>query len=241
MNSTKLKKTLAILILVICVPIQLLFMGVMITTLVSNDFQGGQIVLTFIFCMALFSFPIWWSVKVLRTGKQNVGMTLDDQGANTLGETITIRARMELPEYRRLLFRNTYRSPAVIFLHVIGISMIIFYLMNRKSPVWFPSFFGLFLLYLPISVHRTAANNYKSSKSLHEDLTFEFRPETIVVSGETYNTTMSWKTLYKIKDAGDWFMLYTNKTSAIIIPKKAFDTQRELNRFQILAGQVNES
>ena len=152
--------------------------------------------------------------------------------------TMRVSVKIELSEYRQIVFRQTYATPVFIIIHAICIALLIFYLPAGHFD-WFMVFLLLFMLVLPLSVARSATSTYRSAKTLHENLVYEFTSETIVVTGESCNMNMPWRTLYKVKELGKWFLLYTNRQTAMVIPKRVFSSQSDLERFREFTRQVS--
>lgn len=231
------KKVLAIVVISIFLLIEILLLAV----LVGNILNGTPNAPEFLFVMAIFAFPLWWAFRLLKSAKTKSfgpGESLDS--AVQLSETnalVQLQTKIELPRYRKLLYLLTYTSPMVVFIHVIGLGMLTFYLLNPQ-PNWFVLFIVFFLLFLPISVYRTASANYKSTQSLHEPITYAFGQESFTVMGESFNTTMQWKALYKVRETKEWFLLYTNRQIAMLVPKDAFSSVNDIDTFRKLTAGV---
>ena len=230
------KKILAITLITIFAVVELLFFGVLIVTLFANDAEGkGETILSFIFVMAIFAFPLWSAWSLWKSVANNVNVKaerIDQANESRNYPTIRVEAKLELKAYRLLLYKLTYTTPAFQLLHVIGMTMLLFYIRGGDGVDWFVYFILIFFLYLPIAVYRSAGSNYKATKSLHEPVSYEFSSDNIFVAGKSFTSNLQWQTLHKIRELGDWFMLYTNRQTAMIIPKKAFASEDDIRIFR---------
>jgi hypothetical protein len=229
-----LKKGLGILLIAIFVPVQLLFCVILTIQLFTGGEEVVQISTSFLFVMALFFFPLWWGVRLWKesASKPPVAGETDPQAS------IRMSVKVELPEYRKLVFRQTYANSAFILIHIIAIALLFFYSMGG-DPDYFTLFLILFILVLPVIVYLTASRNYKATKTLHEPLLYEFAPEAVSVSGESFNTTIKWAALHKMKELNDWFLLYTNKQVAMLVPKNKFASSEDMAVFRKMSAAIN--
>lgn len=239
MNQTlTLKKVLLVIAISVLLLIEL-FMVFMITWGVLV--RGESNIMEFIFVMGLFGFPLWMAVGALGTTQPksavSKGASNPTYDFNNTGTALKLETRIELPHYRKLVYRLTYTHPVVLFLHFIGAMMIWAYFMNPQNN-WFLYFIVFFILLFPLIIYRSANSNYKATKTLHEPLTYAFGQESFTITGETFNTTLQWKSLYKIRELGDWFLLYTNKLIAMPVPKSAFASLNDIERFRKLAAEA---
>jgi hypothetical protein len=220
------------LIIIFCI-IELLFLFALIFTLVSGDGPPEDAV-SFVFVMGIFAFPLWWGIKLWKASSTNSSIkpTVDNDGpVKDESTVISVQTKIELPEYRRMVFYNTYTHPSVILLHLIGISMLTYYAIAGSND-WFTLFFTLLMLYMPVSVYRNARSSYDSSKTVHENLSYTFTSQGLSVTGETVNFSIQWRSLFKVRETKSWFLLYTNKQNAMLIPKDTFASEGEVTRFR---------
>jgi hypothetical protein len=152
----------------------------------------------------------------------------------TTQEAVKIKTKLSLSQYTKVLFGVTYRMPVFIFLNAGGILFIAYYLLNGLAD-WFTVFVAVFLLSLPFTVFRSARKNYESMKALHEEIEYVFTEQTISASGQSFNSTMAWETLHKVRESKHFFLLFQNKQAAIMIPKTAFLSETDVNKFRSFA------
>jgi hypothetical protein len=74
---------------------------------------------------------------------------------------------------------------------------------------------------------------------LRETLEMELTQKEIKITGESFYMEILWDRMFKIVEEPNWFLIYQNNLSAIIIPKK--DMQNgEINSFRkMLRGIKN--
>ncbi len=72
----------------------------------------------------------------------------------------------------------------------------------------------------PIFVYRLFHKNYYSTKLLQESVTYEFTEEKMKITGESFTSESEISSLYKIEELNNWFLIYTNRQIANLIPKK---------------------
>lgn len=234
------KKVAGMVIIIIFTALELIFLAVLTYTIISGESSTEQAI-SFIFVMGIFAIPIWWGIRIWKANL--IDKLRNHEGASMVpvvdgGSVISVETKIELPEYRRIIFYNTYTHPIVIFLHFIGISFIAYYFVAGSSN-WFVWFTTIFLLSLPITISRSAKSSYESSKTVHERLSYTFSAQVVAVIGETVNFSIQWRSLFKIRETKRWFLLYTNKQNAMLIPKSSFTSEREVRRFrEIIPAEV---
>ena len=141
-----------------------------------------------------------------------------------------IETKLSFKEYLRLMFLLTYKKPFMVFLSGIGVIMFIgslFYFLGIKVPVDKPPYFQLIfgfsiIALLPFSIYRSAKKNFSSSGRLQEKITYEFLEDAIRITGESFNSELTWEKIYKITELRNWILIYQNRLVANIIPKKSF-------------------
>jgi hypothetical protein len=125
----------------------------------------------------------------------------------------------------------TFRPPVILFLYLY-IVMIARFIIGPNENTWWPLFIIIFLVYLPISVYRRAKSNFDATKALHDKVRYEFTSSQIINTGETFKGTMQWSTIYKVLELKQWFLLYCNRQTAMIIPKSSFQSPQIWRRLE---------
>jgi hypothetical protein len=125
----------------------------------------------------------------------------------------------------------------MILILFIGLAMIIwigsYYLHIFSFPK--PSVYQYITLVLitvvqPLVIFNLISRNYRSSNYLTEPLEVKILRDGIKMRGESFFTEINWDKIYKIVEYKNWFLIYQNTLSAIIIPKNVFD-DNQLDQF----------
>jgi hypothetical protein len=236
--SPSARKAIGLITIIVFGLIELLLIAVLIYTPFDDTAQPGQ-AWTYLFPMGIMAFPIWWGFNLWKSGAKKpippTGQLAPSIENNE--DALTIKTHITLSEYRKVVFLLTYTNPVIIFVYILGISFLGFYVSNGSSS-WWMLFIVIFLCYLPIAVIRSAKRAYDTAKILHEPITYTFTPDSIISTGHSFNSTMRWQTLHKVKETKRWFLLYCNTQSLMIIPKESFPSEEELTRFRGIAGIV---
>jgi hypothetical protein len=227
--NTDRNKAIGLVLMFVFIPVQLLLFGAFVYILLLDDIpDNASEAFSMLFVMGIFSFPLIYGIRLWKTGDQQLNRHTTPPDENS---RILITTKCELKSYRKLLFVNTYKHPMILFLHVIVAGLGFNYLTGTDMD-YFAWVLLFFVALIPLAVLRSATANYRSSKHMHETVTYEFTPSMITITGETFNTTMKWESLHKVSEARDWFLLYTNKTNAMLILKRHFGSPQDLTTFR---------
>jgi hypothetical protein len=229
--SPSARKAIGLITIIVFGLIELLLLAALIYNLFTDPSQTFSM----LFSMAIFGFPLWWGLKMWRSGMTKMVSASENFPIDSA--PIIVDTKVTLPEYRKLMLLLTYTSPVFLFVHLIGLMFIATYFIYG-SDIWIPLFAVIFLSYLPISVYLNAKRVYNSAKTLHERITYTFTPESIESKGETSDFTIEWRSLHKTKETKEWFLLYTNMQSALVIPKKAFHSAGEIEKFRMMSKAI---
>jgi hypothetical protein len=155
-----------------------------------------------------------------------------------------IKTQISFREYRKLLFSLTYRKPIMkvilCFAFVMLVWILGYYL--HFLPVPKPQIYQYITLSLitvvqPITIYWTIKRNYDSSNHLREQLEIELSQTEIKVQGESFYTEIKWEKIFKIDEEPNWFLMYQNNLSAIIIPRKEFSST-QLAEFKTILSAI---
>lgn len=141
-------------------------------------------------------------------------------------EKIVLTTKLSIEDYIKVSYHLLYRKWAVKFMTGIGLFMLILILFSFDSFTQFPWFqliFGLFLTVgLPISVYFSAKKNYKSNGRISEYINYEFEKDNIQITGESFNSRLTWDKLYSVTENRDWILIWQNRQVANVVPKRDF-------------------
>ena len=141
-----------------------------------------------------------------------------------------LKTQISINEYLKLLYGLIYRKPIMILILFVDLIMIVWitsYYLNL-FPFPEPSVYQFITLILisvvqPAVIFSTVRRNYKSSNHLNEELEIEISRNEIKLHGESFFTEIKWIKIFKVVEYKNWFLIYENTFSAIVIPKKVFN------------------
>ncbi|SRR6266851_2103635 len=90
----------------------------------------------------------------------------------------------------------------------------------------------------------TARNLTRSKPSALQPVTYEFSPDGISHIGPTSSGRAAWTTYLRIRETSEQFLLYIQKQLANVLPKRAFQSEAEMQQFRQLVrehfqGEIN--
>lgn len=142
-----------------------------------------------------------------------------------------IKTKLTFNEYLKLIFLLTYRKAVNILLSIIGLAMfigaILYFIGVISIPTDGPPYITLLLGFLivvvsPLSTYIASRRAFYSHTSLRETIFYEFEDDKIQVTGETFNSVLTWSSIYKVLELKHWMLIYQSKLIANIIPKQSF-------------------
>lgn len=125
----------------------------------------------------------------------------------------------------------------IILITILGVFMLLSVILHYTQiasiypyPPTTQIFLGLlFTVFLPVFTIWSAWKQYNSNRRFNEKITYLLDTVWIEVMGESFETKLTWEKIYKVRETKNWFLIYSNKNMANIIPKNS------LNQEQILA------
>lgn len=138
-----------------------------------------------------------------------------------------IKTKISFKEYVKLLYSLAYERTVLRLLLCVAMIIllwIIFYhlnFFNLPKPIIY-QYITLILIVIvqPIVIFVTIWRNYNSSNHLREASVMEVTSTEIKINCESYYMEFKWEKMFKIVEKTNWFLMYQNNLSAIIIPKK---------------------
>jgi hypothetical protein len=150
-------------------------------------------------------------------------------------DKIILTTKLTIDDYIKVNYHLLYRKSSIKFLTGIGLFMLILILFTFNSFAEFPWFqlaFGLFLTVgLPVSIYFSARRNYKSNGRISETIIYEFDKENIQLTGESFNSKLTWDKIYSVTENKDWILIWQNRQVANVVPKRDF-TEGQLQAFK---------
>ena len=154
-----------------------------------------------------------------------------------------IKTKIRFKEYVKLLYSLAYERTMLRLLVLVALLLllwILFYnfdVFNLPKPIIYQYItLSLIAVAQPAIIFITIWRNYYSSNQLRETLEIELANEMIKINGESYYMEIEWEKLFKIVEKPNWFLMYQNNLSAIIIPKKDMDENDIVNFRRLLSG-----
>lgn len=156
-------------------------------------------------------------------------------------EKIILTTKLSVGDYIKVNYHLLYRKWTTKFMTGIGLFMLILILFSLNSLTQFPwiqLIFGLFLTVgMPISVYFSAKKNYQSNGRISETINYEFDKDNIQVTGESFNSKLTWGKIYSVTENKEWILIWQNRQVANVVPKRDFK-EGELQAFKsIVAAQ----
>ena len=154
-----------------------------------------------------------------------------------------IKTKIRFKEYVKLLYSLAYERTMLRLLVLVALLLllwILFYnfdVFNLPKPIIYQYItLSLIAIAQPAIIFITIWRNYYSSNQFRETLEIELANEMIKINGESYYMEIEWEKLFKIVEKPNWFLMYQNNLSAIIIPKKDMDEKDIVNFRRLLSG-----
>ena len=101
-----------------------------------------------------------------------------------------------------------YLIIAVIFPSIVS---------DKPGFIVFPA---IFLALLPFFVFLQAKRNFKTNRRLSEQIEYSFTDDNLIITGESFNGTMTWDKIFKVTKTKRWILIWQSSNSANIIPLK---------------------
>jgi hypothetical protein len=147
---------------------------------------------------------------------------------------MNIKTMISFKEYVKLLYTITYKKPIMILLVLIDLVTFLwvisynFELLTIPKPSYY-QYLTLILITIvqPFVIFTTIRANYNSSSHLREPLEIEFTRDEVKVKGDSFYMELKWIKIFKVLELKNWYLIYQNNLSAIIIPKKSFQNDQE--------------
>jgi hypothetical protein len=153
-------------------------------------------------------------------------------------EEVKIESEINQDEYIRLLFLITYRKPPVIIISLLGIIMtlvpVLYFLKIYTaidSPPFIPLTSGVLItVVFPLSIYLMARRNFRIDELLRQPIRYTFTMDKIFLKGLTFDVTIGWDKIHKVKRLNKWLLLYRDRARVEFMIKNTFN-DHEQNEF----------
>lgn len=77
---------------------------------------------------------------------------------------------------------------------------------------------SIFLFVYPLLIFFSARKKYQLNLQLQEEITYDFLDNELQIVGETFNSTLGWQKIFRIRKLKNYLLIYQNKYGFYIIP-----------------------
>jgi len=155
-----------------------------------------------------------------------------------------LKVKVTIRQYLKIVLSLAYTKPMMIFLICFAFLLILWIalyhleILNLPEPVIY-QYITLLLIGVvqPAVIFTTIIRNYYSSNHLRETLEMDLTGDEIKIRGESFYMEILWPKIYKIVEKKNWFLIYQNNLSAILIPKKEL-LPEQIKQIQEILGSV---
>ena len=130
----------------------------------------------------------------------------------------SIRSTIIKADYVKVMYIGLYKKPFYIFATILGIGLLIvsalIYFDDTGSGLFSPFIdviFGLFLILSPSLIVLLSLGQLKSNPSFLNEMIYNFNDLGMSVTGSTFKTELKWEHIIKLKEIGDFLVLYHTK------------------------------
>jgi hypothetical protein len=156
-------------------------------------------------------------------------------------ERFSVINNISKEDYKKLILKRAYRKPAVIFVTLVGLAMLLVVVLGMSGiipvseasqPPIMQIVIALLAFAMPLITMRSAAKNYDNSPIMHGDVRYTFSDEEITSVSPNIDASYKWESIIKTEDVAGYLLLYIGAMNAIILRKDIFthDQLQEINR-----------
>lgn len=143
-----------------------------------------------------------------------------------------IETKINFKEYLSWNMQMILQKP-IIYIFPFAI---IFLTYTNKDTIFSYDIFSLIyiivilsvLIWTPIKIRKKIKNAFYTNKTLQELIIYDFSSEKIEITGETFQSEISWSTVFKITELKKWFLIYQSNNVVNLVPKKNFSQQQTI-------------
>ena len=121
-------------------------------------------------------------------------------------ESFTITTLLTKKDYSAYLFKEVYKKPYTVLITILGFVLVITAALEIFNVIdiyddhpFFQLVLGIFLLISPVVNVLIAKRTYYSNPSLSHDISYTFGQDDIKVKCLTFDSTLKWKHIIKMK------------------------------------------
>jgi hypothetical protein len=184
------------------------------------------------------------SGRICNKGYQIKNKKLATASSILKNKRMKLKVKVTIRQYLKIVLSLAYTKPMMIFLICFAFLLILWIalyhleILNLPEPVIY-QYITLLLIGVvqPAVIFTTIIRNYYSSNHLRETLEMDLTGDEIKIRGESFYMEILWPKIYKIVEKKNWFLIYQNNLSAILIPKKEL-LPEQIKQIQEILGSV---
>lgn len=138
---------------------------------------------------------------------------------------MTVKTYITFKDFLNFHLKNSLTRIILFSGLLIVIFILNFYNNENEAKEVFKSasmWFVIIIIFLVVRSYFSLKKAFYSNKNIQEEISYTFTEENIQTKGETFDGDFTWKTVYRVKENKDWFLIYQSKTTMNMIPKKYF-------------------
>ena len=138
-------------------------------------------------------------------------------------EPFTISTLMTKKEYGNFFYKELYRKPGTIIATLAGLCILLIAelefagSLNYNGTPWLDLGLGIFILLGPSLVVFVSVKRFASNPSYCDDISYTFGEDGIIMNAKTFDATLKWEHIIKIKQTKKFLLLFAAAKMAYFI------------------------
>jgi hypothetical protein len=148
-------------------------------------------------------------------------------------EDFTIKTRLTIEEYTKVMFIGLYKKPTYILATLLGLYLTTTVVLNYLNIInYYPDTplyelaSGPFLLLAPALIVLISVRQFRSNPCFQNEMTYSFDENGVIVQGSTFKSEFQWAHVIKQKEVGKFLILYHNNKLGNFIDKTKLTTDQ---------------
>lgn len=130
-----------------------------------------------------------------------------------------ITTQLSLKDYRKWVMQTTARQPIGRVFIFMCFAVVFFVVMNGWEKAAPTLIFGLIAIsILPLTVYTRTNKIYQATPKLKEKINYQFLDEKLVIKGESFESSHSWVSVFKVETGSGVLTIYETQYAAFFIP-----------------------
>lgn len=124
-----------------------------------------------------------------------------------------------------LLYSRLYIKIITILMSFVLIVYAIAAIFDNNTVISVSQFFIplAFIVMLPMLTYFTSKKNFARNSKLGEAVTYEFTEDHLLMKGESFNSQVDWKSIYKVTHTKNWVLIWQTNQITNPIPRRFFE------------------